>query len=98
MGWRQPNSRIEAATLSIACSGILRAFLPYGVIFPSGHKVTFIGRLLSCDWRSLVGCCPCLPSFVGPRIVSIGPQVFVLRGVAFLYVVGAPSWPDSSQR
>src|SRR4026207_543017 len=45
IGWRHPNSRMEAATLSIACCGILRAFRPYGMIFSSGHNTTFIDHL-----------------------------------------------------
>jgi hypothetical protein len=46
IGCRQPNSRMDAATLSTAAGGILRALRAYGVILSNAHKVTFIGDSL----------------------------------------------------
>src|SRR5438477_13186241 len=46
MGCRQPNSRIEAATLSIAEGPILRALRAYTMIWRSGQLCTVMLFLL----------------------------------------------------
>jgi hypothetical protein len=41
IGCRQPNSRREAATFSIACGGIFRALRAYGMIFSIAQTIMF---------------------------------------------------------
>src|ERR1700730_10209742 len=40
MGWRQPNSLIDAATLATAEAGIFRAFRAKGITLSIGHAET----------------------------------------------------------